>query len=495
MKTSKKWAIHIACYVIAALALSILNELHPAVKYRTEVIEPQTEALQPTAVIDLDNDNPYAYAGQESDGKLYLYADKQLAVMNPRVSENRNLTFMQIVTTADGAMELHVKGFINVDAQGHYSLDDAGNVGKPMVIKQVKDGEPIMQNIANIDTKRYKIRLLRNTPLGINADAVAEAAQRVSPDYTPAPQPDPQQEKMQEYIHNKSLLVYKSTVFYSLLGITVLAVIMAILLFAERDEIELGPKNKITTCDDELTISTEYQKMPKLLLVSNYLLLALIAVITVCLCVPQLTETIFANLFAGFFEGLGAIIMLTALACAMAYNCWMMSRHIKDAEACDTDKGFWLTAVEILMVIVVNTVVVAMWLPVSLIPVFGINVILALPNIIIAYATSAHRSELHWMLPVHEIYKWISGFTVLAFVVLLWIFNCLLQGKVRSDELEAAANAKRQLAEGNDFYATGEDGKLHHFQRVGSSDEWRDLSDEGGQIYYRNGTVLTRAAY
>mgnify|MGYP000063232629 FL=1 len=172
---------------------------------------------------------------------------------------------------------------------------------------------------------------------------------------------------------------------------------MAILLFAERDEIELGPKNKITTCDDELTISTEYQKMPKLLLVSNYLLLALIAVITVCLCVPQLTETIFANLFAGFFEGLGAIIMLTALACAMAYNCWMMSRHIKDAEACDTDKGFWLTAVEILMVIVVNTVVVAMWLPVSLIPVFGINVILALPNIIIAYATSAHRSELHWM--------------------------------------------------------------------------------------------------
>ena len=300
---------------------------------------------------------------------------------------------------------------------------------------------------------------------------------------------------MQEYIHNKSLLVYKSTVFYSLLGITVLAVIMAILLFAERDEIELGPKNKITTCDDELTISTEYQKMPKLLLVSNYLLLALIAVITVCLCVPLLTETIFANLFAGFFEGLGAIIMLTALACAMAYNCWMMSRHIKDAEACDTDKGFWLTAVEILMVIVVNTVVVAMWLPVSLIPVFGINVILALPNIIIAYATSAHRSELHWMLPVHEIYKWISGFTVLAIVVLLWIFNCLLQGKVRSDELEAAANAKRQLSEGNDFYATGEDGKLHHFQRVGSSDEWRDLSDEGDQRYYRNDTVFTRAAH
>ena len=147
------------------------------------------------------------------------------------------------------------------------------------------------------------------------------------------------------------------------------------------------------------------------------------------------------------------------------------------------------------MVIVVNTVVVAMWLPVSLIPVFGINVILALPNIIIAYATSAHRSELHWMLPVHEIYKWISGFTVLAIVVLLWIFNCLLQGKVRSDKLEAAANAKRQLSEGNDFYATGEDGKLHHFQRVGSSDEWRDLSDEGDQRYYRNDTVFTRAAH
>ena len=66
---------------------------------------------------------------------------------------------------------------------------------------------------------------------------------------------------------------------------------------------------------------------------------------------------------------------------------------------------------------------------------------------------------------------------------------------MRSDKLEAAANAKRQLSEGNDFYATGEDGKLHHFQRVGSSDEWRDLSDEGGQIYYRNGTVFTRAAY
>lgn len=73
MKTSKKWTIHIACYVIAALALSVLNELHPAVKYRTEVIEPQTEALQPTAVIDLDNDNPYAYAGQESDGKLHHF--------------------------------------------------------------------------------------------------------------------------------------------------------------------------------------------------------------------------------------------------------------------------------------------------------------------------------------------------------------------------------------------------------------------------------------
>ena len=75
MKTSKKWTIHIACYVIAALALSVLNELHPAVKYRTEVIEPQTEAMQPTAVIDLDNDNPYAYAGQESDGKLYVSGD------------------------------------------------------------------------------------------------------------------------------------------------------------------------------------------------------------------------------------------------------------------------------------------------------------------------------------------------------------------------------------------------------------------------------------
>lgn len=58
MKTSKKWTIHIACYVIAALALSVLNELHPAVKYRTEVIEPQTEAMQPTAVIDLDNATP-----------------------------------------------------------------------------------------------------------------------------------------------------------------------------------------------------------------------------------------------------------------------------------------------------------------------------------------------------------------------------------------------------------------------------------------------------
>ena len=486
MKTSKKWTIHISCYLLLCVISSLFVQYHPSVKYRNEVVEVHAEALQPTAVIGLDNNNPYAYAGQESDGKLYIYADRRLAIINPRKTENSQLTFMKIDTAANGSMTLLAKGNISIDRQGRFSLNDISR-SNPWVISQIKDGEPIME--------QYVMRILPNVPLDINPDAVAEAARRVSPGYTPEANSDLQEEKVQEYLHHKGIVAYKSVVFYSLLAIAVVAILIAILFFVERDEIEVTPKSKLIKNGDTLTISTEYQKMDRLLTISNYFLLAVIIAVAACLCTPQLREIVFTNLFDGFFEGSGAIILLTALVCAMAYNCWMMSRYTKEAEDCDTDKGFWLTAVEIVVVIGFNAYLVALWIPISMIPIIIINLILALPNIIIAYSTSMHRSELHWMLPVYETFKWFYGFMLLAFVVILWIFYCLLQGKVRSDMLEEAANAKRQQADGNVCYAMDSDGKWHKFQRVGDGDEWYDASDADDKYYIRQGDSFTRTPY
>ncbi len=477
MKNSKKWAIHLACYLIAMIGMSALNEFHPSTIQRKQVAaavaEDSEPAWQPTSVVKLDNDNPYASPGQEFDGKLYLYEDRKFALWSPRVNSDRTFLFYSLSKDSKGAYLLSGKGVATIRANGEYDIQEHDGMA-PLSIPALKDGEPVMETSDGITYKKYLVRLAEATPAQYRTEAVKEAYQRMTGIQAAPQQPDQQKLAVEKYQQDKSRQQHKSTVFYTLLAITVLSLLMAIgLVSANDDDLELTPRTKYQMDEEgNVTLHWEFQPLPGFLKVFNIATLAITAFIIACLAMPDLRLTALACLFAGFFEGAGAIIMLAVTIGSLAVSFWIMSRAIRQAEGADTEKGTWLTLVELVAVALLDFYAIVIWGPVSIGIVFALNLWLAMPDTIITYSTGKTRTMLHWLIPLDIMLKWLYSALFLLIMLAVYIFNMFLQGKVKADAAAELAAKRRRAQEGNDFMVTDSEGHTVHMTRIGDSDNF-----------------------
>lgn len=488
MTNPKKWAIHLACYLIAMIGMSALNEFHPSVLQRKQVAaavaESSEPAWQPTSVIRLDNDNPYATPGQEFDGKLYLYEDLKFALWSPRVNSDRTFLFYSLSKDSKGTYTLSGKGVATIKANGEYDITERERIA-PLSIPALEDGAPVMETSMGTTYKKYLVRLAESTPAQYRASIVKEAYQRTTGALQAPEQPDGQKQAVEKYQQKQSRLQHKSVVFYTLLGITILSLLMAIgLVNMNDDELDLTPRAKYQMdAEGNVTLSQEFQPLPGILKVFNIAALAITAFVCVCLSVPDLYLTAETCLFAGFFEGAGAIIMLAVTIGSLAVSFWIMSRAIRQAEDADTEKGIWLTLVELAAVALLNIYAIVLWGPVSFVVVIALNLWLAMPDTLIAYSTGKTKTMLHWLIPLDIMLKWLYSSLFLLIMLAVYIFHMFLQGKVKADAAADLAAKRRRAQEGNSFIVTDSEGHAVHMTRIGNSD---NFTCGNGNTYERN---------
>ena len=491
MKKSKKWIIYVACYLVTLAVMSGFTELYLSKDQTPKAEQPQQEAepaWQPTAVIHLDNDNPYAYQGQEFDGTLYLYQDRNLAIINPRQNQGKVFSFFSIEKEKSGGIKLVGRGYGQADKNGNFTLKDNDKI-PPLFIGNLKDGEPIKESSVNTLYKKYLVRLLPNSPAPFKTGVLKEALSHISPDYTAPEEPDYDQIRHQEWLAKQQMLQYQPAVFYSLLGVTIVAVLLA--LFLGFDYKEWQEENRHTPResyrmdrDGNIRLSRVWDEMPKFISISNVIAIVLAVVILIPMTIPALSKVIMVNLYSGFFEGLGAIVMSIAIVVSMLLSFFVLGEHAEAAEGSDTDNGTLLDIFEICACVLfnINALIIV---PVSIIPLLVINLMLAVPSTIIAFATTEKKTAVHWLIPFNTALKWLFASMLLAIVVIAYIWQIILKLKADSDRAEAASASRRRAEEGNDFLVTDADGKTVHMHRIGDSDDFSCGSND--QTYYYSG--------